>query len=198
MRSRISGKEFWTSSMGLDYTEGCVNFRDVGEFINLILEEKKLPQGRIYRGGSIDYVKELTEINTPKSIINLRNRPDFGVFEAEYFHFPMTNKLEKYDTSQKEVRKWLNQILRAFENPQLEYPVLIHCLSGKDRTGIVVVALLLLLGIGKEAIRQEYLLSEGEVREDWINLALEGMGDVEEYFNRVDLEKVRKNLLEDN
>ncbi len=26
--------------MGLDYTDGCVNFRDVAEFINLIKGEK--------------------------------------------------------------------------------------------------------------------------------------------------------------
>jgi len=35
--------------MGLDYID-CVNFRDVGVFINLISEKELLPENRNYRG----------------------------------------------------------------------------------------------------------------------------------------------------
>ena len=122
--------------MGLDYVNGCVNFRDVGEFINLINNKKDLIEGGIFRGGSIDYVKKLSEIGNAKSIINLRNSSDSENFDSDYFHFPMSNKVEKYDTSQKEVKVWLNQIVAIFENPNLKFPVFIHCLSGKDRTGL--------------------------------------------------------------
>ncbi len=181
--------------MGLDYTNGCVNFRDVGEFVNLILDEKRLPEGLILRGGSIDFIKDLEEIKNPITIINLRNRADFDVFNSENLHFPMSNKVEKYDTTSKDVRRWLNQIIKVFENGDLEYPVLIHCLSGKDRTGIVVASLLLILEVDKETIIEEYLLSEGEVSESLIQISLVGIGNVEEYFDRVDLEIVRKNIL---
>ena len=102
--------------MGLDYTDGCVNYRDVGEFINLIYNKKYLAKGIITRGGSIDFVKNLNEIGNAKSIINLRNRADFNSFDVDYYHFPMSNKIEKYDTSQVEVKKWLNKIIRLFEN----------------------------------------------------------------------------------
>jgi protein-tyrosine phosphatase len=87
--------------MGLDYTDGCINFRDVAGYINLILEKEILPEGKIYRGGSIDYVEDLKEIGNTKSVLNLRNGKDQENFEIEYYHFPMSNKIEKYDTSQK-------------------------------------------------------------------------------------------------
>lgn len=181
--------------MGLDYTDGCVNFRDVGAYINLILDKKVLPEQKIYRGGSIDYIKNRSEIENVKTIISLRNREDFHEFKMTYLHFPMANKVEKYDTSQREVKTWLNTILKTFENAELDYPILIHCLSGKDRTGIVIAALLLVLGIDKETIIQEYLLSEGEVQREWIVLALEGMQDVTAYFKSSSVHKIKSNVL---
>lgn len=180
--------------MGLDYTDGCVNFRDVGEFLNLITETVQFRKGVLLRGGSIDYVNSLSEIGNAESVFNLRNRADFGGLEVDYYHFPMSNKIEKYDTSQNEVKRWLNQILQTFENPDLKFPVLVHCLSGKDRTGIVIAAILLVLGVDKSVIKQEYLLSDGEVKEKWITTSIEGIGDVHLYFKGLYLEKIRRNL----
>ena len=181
--------------MGLDYTDGCVNFRDVGVFIHLITGKQILPENRIYRGGSIDYVTTHKEIDHVKSVINLRNGPDPDEFDIDYLHFPMSNKIEKYDTTQKEVRTWLNKIIGTFENPNLKFPVLVHCLSGKDRTGIVIAAILLILGIDKKIIIEEYLLSDGDVNESLISMSIEGMKNIDEYFNRVDLVKVKEQLL---
>lgn len=180
--------------MGLNYTDGCVNFRDLGEYISLIVENSELPTKRIYRGGSIDHVKNVEEIGSPKSVINLRNGLDYQAFDIDYYHFPMSNKIEKYDTSQKEVRRWLNEIIQTFESNKMKYPVLIHCLSGKDRTGIVIAALLLILGYSKETIVEEYLLSDGEVKKSLIHQSIEGMMPIEEYFDRVDLELIRRHL----
>lgn len=184
--------------MGLDYADGCVNFRDVGAFIHLISEKKILPEDRIFRGGSIDYVKEHREINDVQSIMNLRNSPDADDFDSTYFHFPMSNKIEKYDTAQKEVRTWLNKIIRTFEDPSLPYPVLIHCLSGKDRTGIVIAALLRILGIDQEVIIEEYMLSDGDVDKDLILMSINGMGTIQDYFSGIDLIKVKENILQNN
>jgi protein-tyrosine phosphatase len=44
-------------------------------------------------------------------------------------------------------------------------PALIHCTTGKDRTGWAVAALLLFLGVGPDAVMREYLLSDAQVRE---------------------------------
>jgi protein-tyrosine phosphatase len=35
--------------MGLDYTDGCVNFRDLGEYISLIHGQDILPISKILR-----------------------------------------------------------------------------------------------------------------------------------------------------
>lgn len=180
--------------MSLDYTEGCVNFRDVGEFINLILGEETFLKGKLLRGGSIDYIKSLAEIGHPKSVFNLRNGNDSDLDKVDYYHFPMLNKIEKYDTSQKEVKVWLNEILSQFESDEFRYPVFIHCLSGKDRTGIVVATILLILDIDIETIKEEYLLSDGEVKKELIEMSLNGIKDIETYFNRIDLNKIRENL----
>ena len=48
-------------------------------------------------------------------------------------------------------------MLEAVRNDQV--PMLIHCASGKDRTGIAVMLLLGLLGCEHEVILQDYLLS---------------------------------------
>ena len=41
------------------------------------------------------------------------------------------------------------------------HPVLIHCTAGKDRTGFVSAILLMALGLSKQAVYQDYLVSEG-------------------------------------
>ena len=132
------------------------------------------------------------KLGNPKTIINLRKGHDLHNFGVNYYHFPLENKVEKYYTHQKEVRLWLNNIVKLFEKEDLKYPVLIHCLSGKDRTGIVIAALLLIVGVSKEIIIQEYLLSEGEVNQELIQIALEGMNQPK-YFNRVDIQKIKTN-----
>jgi len=180
--------------MQLDYTQGCVNFRDIGAFVNLIAGKQLLQPNKILRGGSIDYIESLEEIENPKSIFNLRNGLDPTFPDIDYYHFPMSNKIDKYDTSQKEVRAWLTKIIQQLAAPDLKYPVLIHCLSGKDRTGIVVATILLLLEIDTSIIKEEYLLSDGGVQEELIDLSLKGIGNVDRYFDRLDLHKVKGNL----
>ena len=46
------------------------------------------------------------------------------------------------------------------------YPVLIHCTQGKDRTGLVVTLLLLLLGVPVGAISPDYMASENELKSE--------------------------------
>ncbi|WP_019009875.1 tyrosine-protein phosphatase [Deinococcus aquatilis] len=181
--------------MALDYSAGCVNFRDVGEFLQLIAGKSILPPGKLLRGGKIDYVDSLDDIGSPETIINLRNGPDQHNWPVKTLHFPTSNTLEKYNTSDGQVRRWLNAVVASFEADSLQYPVLIHCTSGKDRTGIVVAALLSILGVSEQSIVAEYLLSDGEVKEEWMVQALKGMGEPETYFNRVDLNQVRRNLV---
>jgi protein-tyrosine phosphatase len=43
------------------------------------------------------------------------------------------------------------------------YPMLVHCTQGKDRTGLLVALILLLLDMPLEAITYDYCLSESEL-----------------------------------
>lgn len=47
---------------------------------------------------------------------------------------------------------------------EMEYPVMIHCTQGKDRTGLIVILLLLMLGIPIVAIAADYQASERELQ----------------------------------
>lgn len=178
--------------MGLDYWSGCVNFRDVGESLELIADRVIFPIGRLYRGGKIDFVSDFEQIKAPATILNLRRGEDPETFPATYAHISASNDLEKYDTTNRDVRRWLNEVMTLFADPDTQLPVLVHCTFGKDRTGVVVAAVLLIMGIECDLIVEEYLMSEGETREDLFHLAIDGMDDLNKYFNRVDLDAVRQ------
>ena len=179
--------------MDLDYTQGCVNFRDVGEWLNLLAASEIFPKGRILRGGKLDFVTSADDINNPGTIINLRKGPDAERlhFGADYLHFAISNDQEKYQTDNKDVKRWLDSIMYSLTNDVKKFPVLFHCTSGKDRTGVVVASLLLALGIDRDLIVQEYLLSDGGVKAEWINMALDGINNPANYFRRTDLTKLK-------
>ncbi len=182
--------------MTLDYTKGCVNFRDAGEWINEIAGQNMVPTGKIFRGGKLEFIKSPEEISHPGTIVNLRNGPDPDdkIFNSDYFHFPTSNDYEKYETRHKKVRKWLNDIFMTFENEINNFPVLFHCTSGKDRTGVVVASLLKILNVKDAFIIEEYLLSDGDVKKERIISALNGIEPIDQYFNRVDLSILRNKI----
>ena len=43
-------------------------------------------------------------------------------------------------------------------------PAVVHCTHGKDRTGLLVALLLLLLGVSQKAVVRDYVLSEKELK----------------------------------
>lgn len=184
--------------MKLDYTNGCVNFRDVGEWINEITGQIVFPVKKIFRGGKIDFIDSPADICNPRTIVNLRKGPDPDdkLVNLDYFHFPISNDYEKYETDNKEVRKWLNYIFMTFEKDLIHFPVFFHCTSGKDRTGVVVAALLKILNMNDDVIVEEYLLSDGKIKKEWIVNAIKGIDPIDRYFNRVDLSKIRSKVMD--
>ena len=61
----------------------------------------------------------------------------------------------------------------------LRAPLLFHCASGKDRTGVAAMLILYLLGVGTETIMEDYMLSN-EFLEDNIRKELESRGEIVE------------------
>ena len=180
----------------LDYTDptAAVNFRDVGLFINLIAGRVVLPEGRLLRGGTVKWLQDLAVIGRPQTIFCLQGSADEQHPQVCNHHFPIANDIEKYDTSRSEVRTWLRGIVRTVEAGDIAFPLYVHCLSGRDRTGIVVATLLKICGAQDEQIVEEYQLSVGAESPEPIRLALAGMGELTAYFKGVDLNRVRSVL----
>jgi protein-tyrosine phosphatase len=66
--------------MVLDYSKGCVNFRDVGNSVNILAGDELLPESKIFRGGKLDFVSSAMELGNPRAIINLRRSIDTKTF----------------------------------------------------------------------------------------------------------------------
>jgi protein-tyrosine phosphatase len=54
------------------------------------------------------------------------------------------------------------EALRAFNVPT-NYGILVHCTQGKDRTGLIILIILLLLDVPMKAITADYVKSEPEL-----------------------------------
>ena len=179
----------------LDYNDpdAAVNFRDVGEFINMIGGQTILPEKRLYRVGTVMAIFKPEVIGNPKTIFCLKKGPEHDFTDIRNVHFPISNLYEKYQTELPEVRAWLKTIIRTIEDG-IEFPLYIHCLSGRDRTGVVVAALLKICGAEDRDIIEEYKFSLGVEKRNHIHLTLQGFGDIDTYFKGIDITKVRSIL----
>lgn len=61
-------------------------------------------------------------------------------------------------------QKHIALILRAFAEAPDAAPVVVHCRSGKDRTGLLVAMLLDLVGVPRELIAADYAISEENLK----------------------------------
>jgi protein-tyrosine phosphatase len=159
-----------------------------------------LAMGRMYRCGKIDYCS-MEELHNPATIMNLRMGDDPHEHKTvTYLQIAAANNVEKYDTKDPEVRTWLTDVLNSIAtmDTPARWPIIIHCRSGRDRTGVVVACLLTLLGVPDALIRAEFAMSRAAPL-PLIELSLQGWqnaGGLTAYFRRkVDLTKVRNNLL---
>ena len=69
--------------------------------------------------------------------------------------------MDSLDYSKDEIR----QVFAVLADEE-SYPILVHCTQGKDRTGLIVLLLLLLLDVPIGAISTDYIASERELRQE--------------------------------
>ncbi|KAE8365804.1 protein-tyrosine phosphatase-like protein [Aspergillus caelatus] len=72
--------------------------------------------------------------------------------------------LDTLDSSTAEMREIFELFASQRDGGDRTYPVLVHCTQGKDRTGLVILMLLLLTGVvSDEAMTADYVRSEPEL-----------------------------------
>ncbi len=164
--------------------KGCFNFRDIGGYQNQ--DGKKVKKGLYFRAGRQDRmtdedVAQLSDLNIATQI-DLRKQEEVldqgrGPLEAmgaNYINIAVipeggSDKLNKLvgDTGISGKRylgylefgptSWLRLFGILAERENL--PVLLHCTAGKDRTGVSTAFLLSILGVRREIIEADYLLT---------------------------------------
>ena len=164
--------------------KGCFNFRDIGGYLNQ--KGKRIKKGIYFRAGRQDRMsdKDLSQLSDLKitTQIDLR-RPDevleqgkgpLEAMGANYINIAVipeggSDKLSRLvgDTRISGKRylgylefgptTWLRLfgILANKDN----LPVVLHCTAGKDRTGVSTAFLLSILGVSREVIEADYLLT---------------------------------------
>ena len=164
--------------------EGCFNFRDIGGYLNQ--DGRRVKKGLYFRAGRQDRMTkkdliQLSDLNISTQI-DLRKKEEVldqgrGPLEdmgAKYINISVipeggSEKLNKLvgDTGISGKRylgylefgptSWLRLfgILADEEN----LPVLLHCTAGKDRTGVSTAFLLSVLGVSRDIIEADYLLT---------------------------------------
>jgi protein-tyrosine phosphatase len=138
------------------------NYRDVGEILGLWLDVSPIPAGRLLRGGRFDLMTTAGDLGSPGTLLNLRRGPDPGHLRGiKHVHVAAEDDIENYETRQRRVRSWLGKALAVLATPELAWPVYVHCTSGRDRTGVVIAAALLAIGVPRQVVAEEYMLSDG-------------------------------------
>ena len=164
--------------------EGCFNFRDIGGYRNQ--DGKRVKKGLYFRAGRQDRMsdKDLSQLSDLKisTQIDLR-RPDevleqgkgpLEAMGAKYINIAVipeggSDQLNRLvgDTGISGKRylgylefgptSWLRLfgILSELDN----LPVVLHCTAGKDRTGVSTAFLLSILGVSRDVIEADYLLT---------------------------------------
>lgn len=177
-------------------------FRDIGLSIVPFMDgdESPIPSNVLLRGPLLAN-RTYEQLGCAKSIINLRYEPDDVSHLRDpslvcLYHYRMGNKSNVYDTQSQEVRTWLANVFRLFESP-VDLPILIHCKHGRDRTGVAVAVLLMILGVPRNAIVEEFLLTDGAKVKDLQRTfaGIKELGGVDKYFEgMLDLEAIRGRL----
>ncbi len=164
--------------------EGCFNFRDIGGYPNQ--KGKRIRSGLYFRAGRQDRMSEpdldkLKTLNVATQIdlrrpdeIQDQGRGPLGDMGAKYENIAVipeggTDQLSRLvgDTGISG-RRYLGYLqfgpeswLRMFEifADKAQLPVVLHCTAGKDRTGVSTAFLLSVLGVSREWIEADFLLT---------------------------------------
>jgi hypothetical protein len=181
------------TAAGYVAVDGCVNFRDAGGWSRA--DGRRMRVGRLYR--SDDPVRISTDGRAAvaglgvSTVIDLRQHSQFvrgpGFLSPERtFHRPLVDRVidlqnpppmtepshmaDLYEDMLGRSEAEMAEILGLVADGLADGPVLVHCVYGKDRTGLVVAAVQAALGLPPEVLVDEYARSDGPTnrRYEWV------------------------------
>lgn len=97
--------------------------------------------------------KDLSNREFYSLLLNRSKELDFEVMIKEIYH-----EIAFKHTAQ------INEVLKLISDPD-NLPMLIHCTGGKDRTGVISAVIQLLMGIDKEKVLEDYLISNAFIEQ---------------------------------
>ncbi|MER5361543.1 tyrosine-protein phosphatase [Streptomyces sp. NPDC002785] len=152
---------------------GVRNFRDAGGV-------GPVRRGVLYRSGALNELlpkgaQALTRLGV-RTVVDLRSVPEVADrpdvrhgLGFEHVHVPVfveqrwpDDQLELYPFMAEHAGRSVVGVIRRLLSPGGP-PVLVHCASGKDRTGVVVAVLQTLLGASEEEVTTDFLCSNAEL-----------------------------------
>ena len=167
--------------------EGCFNFRDIGGYRGL--EGRQVRWGRYFRAGQQDQMTpaDLTKAQAlglrtqidlrqpgeveqygpgPLGTIGIRREwlpvlPDKGSERLNQRHGPGISGERYVGYLEFHPELWLRG-LELIADPS-SYPLLVHCRVGKDRTGVLTALTLSILGVDRDTIEADYMLTQQEI-----------------------------------
>lgn len=168
--------------------DGCENFRDLGGHASA--SGKHVRYGLLFRSDTLESLSDedhgqLDELGIATVIdlratseIERRGRLDLDRHDLRYVRLPLIDvigdpkawdpveaarpeyPIEGYLRMLRDGAARLADVLRVLAQPGA-LPAVFHCISGKDRTGLVAATVLSLLDVPREVVAGEYSLSQG-------------------------------------
>ncbi|MBN2328489.1 MAG: tyrosine-protein phosphatase [Candidatus Omnitrophica bacterium] len=197
--------------------EGAVNSRDAGGYITQ--NGGKIRWGVLLRSNQLAYLTERGQQQFQdlgvKTIVDFRTEsqaaaaPDVdGASEtASYHHFPIGIEGAVWeDIYLNIVTKFSPSLAQAFHMlaDSNNLPMLVHCVAGKDRTGVFIALVHRLLGVHPDDIMRDYLLSldvNYHVAPDWLKAVLdlvEKEGGIESFLANRGVDPATQQAIRDN
>lgn len=161
-----------TSMTNVFYTKDCArtirikgayNTRDIGGYRTS--SGKKVRQGMVYRSGNFDSVKK--EGKKVVQELGIRTQLDLrkpGEGMVGHKTLPVDNYIHLRGSSYKRIlksrkrRDKVAKLMRVFTDKN-NYPVVFHCIYGRDRTGTLSFLLNGMLGVSKKDLYRDYELT---------------------------------------
>ncbi len=165
--------------------EGCVNFRDLGGYPTS--DGRTVKWRRLFRSDAPNTLTEadvrtVTGTLGVTAVIDLRNSDkvmggDRGLLALSgigYHHFPFLERRglepptagEDLENRLSDIYQWIlhnagalmAQAFTTLAQP-VNHPALFHCSAGKDRTGVLAATVLAVLGVSREDIVADFLMT---------------------------------------